>query len=203
MWMSGNLVDLSQPGVALPDAIAVDTNVVIAYLRQPFPEELPQNVARATAFFGQIHENDLTCVLTPTVFSEVLHALVQKTYRRLTRGNRAALSASYGVQIDGWSDLLKVHPAPLQALEHDFTALRAGLIANGIAIIGQEDLDFVAYPPSAHSSQELIDRMVRYGMDSSDAVITMEASRLGIDAIVSMDRDMQRALPDFNIYTWL
>jgi len=201
--MSGNLVDLSQPGAVLPDVLAADTNVVVAYLRRQFPEEFPLHVARATAFFSQVRENNVTCVLTPTVFGEVLHTLVQKTYRRMTKGNRAALSAVYGVQIDGWSDLLKEDPAPLQALGREFTTLREALLAGGIAIIGQEDLDFIAYPPRQHFSQELIDRMVRYGMDSSDAVITIEASSLGIDAIVSLDRDMQRALPDFDIYTWL
>jgi len=50
---------------------------------------------------------------------------------------------------------------------------------------------------------ELIRLVGRYGLDTNDALILMEASRLGISAIVTMDRDMRRALPDFDIYTWV
>jgi predicted nucleic acid-binding protein len=203
MRMSGKLVDLSHPEAEIPDLIAIDTNVVIAYLQQTFPRQDPQQIARATAFFANVHANDLTCVVTPTVFSEIVHAAVKEAYRQLIPGNRAALREQHGVPINSWMDLIKVDPTPLQGLRQNLTMIRHALIGNDITVAGQEDLDFVAYPPQHHFSDELIDRMVRYGMDSSDAVITMEASRLGIGAIVSMDRDMQRALPDFDIYSWL
>ena len=201
--MSGKLVDLSHPGVAIPDIVAVDTNVVIAYLQQSFPDQNPLQIERATAFFATVHARHLACFVIPTVFSEVVHAFVKKAYQLRTKGNRALLSAQHGVPINSWLDLIKVDPTPLRELGPNLTMLRQSLVGNDITVAGQEDLDFVAYPPHRHFSQELIDRMVRYGMDSSDAVITMEAARLGIDAIVSMDRDMQRALPDFDIYTWL
>lgn len=57
-------------------------------------------------------------------------------------------------------------------------------------------------PPGRHYAEELIDRMTDYGLDSSDTLMLMEARRLGIDGIVSMDTDMQRALADFDVYTW-
>lgn len=200
--MAGNLVDLSQPHVPIPDPVAADTNVVVAYLRHAFPGEDALHVARASAFFGQILARNQSCVLTPTVYSEVLHIFVKQTYERLVRRNKAQLTAQYGVSIHSWNDLLKVDPAPLQALNQHLPLLRRALLANNIVIVGHEDLDFATYPPAVHYSEGLIDRMLRYGMDTSDVVITMEASSLGIDAIVSMDRDMQRALPDFDIYTW-
>ena len=201
--MSGKLVDLAHPDVVVPDLVAVDTNVVIAFLQQAFPGQNPQQLARATAFFTKVHARGLVCVVTPTVFSEVVHAFVKKAYQLRVKGNRAVLSEQHGVPINSWLELIKVDPMPLQELGPHLKMIDQSLVGNDVTVAGQEDLDFVAYPPRQHFSQELIDRMVRYGMDSSDAVITIEVSSLGIDAIVSMDRDMQRALPDFDIYTWL
>jgi len=46
--MSGNLVDLAHPDVIIPDLVAVDTNVVIAFLRRAFPGQNPQKITRAS-----------------------------------------------------------------------------------------------------------------------------------------------------------
>ncbi len=42
----------------------------------------------------------------------------------------------------------------------------------------------------------------RYGLDTSDCLILMEAARLGVRSVVTMDRDLLRAQSDFDIYTW-
>ncbi len=201
--MPGRVVDLSHPGIVIPDPIACDTNVVVAYVRHAFPGEDAEHVARATALFGQIIARNQSCILTPTVYSEVLHLFVKKTSERLLNGKAAQFSAQFGVRINSWSDLLKANPAPLRALNQHLPLLRQALLANNMVIVGQEDLDFASNPPALPYGEELIARMLRYGMDTNDIVITMEASSLGIDAIVSMDRDMQRASLDFDVYTWL
>ncbi len=143
------------------------------------------------------------CVLTPTVYSEVLHFYIKKNLQRKVRGNRAALSAQYGTPIDTWMDLLKADSSLLRTLKPNLTDLRKALIVNNMVVVGPEDLDFLSFPPSRPYGDGLIDRIVRYGMDTSDVVITMEASSLGLDAIVSLDRDMRRARADFDVYTWL
>ncbi len=45
--------------------------------------------------------------------------------------------------------------------------------------------------------------MRRYRLDSGDAAILIEASRAGIDAVVSEDPDWRRASRDFDVHTWL
>ena len=42
----------------------------------------------------------------------------------------------------------------------------------------------------------------RYGVDTNDAVIRLEARRAGISAVATLDPDMRRAAADFDIYTW-
>lgn len=51
--------------------------------------------------------------------------------------------------------------------------------------------------------EELVHLVGTYGLDSSDALILMEAQRFGVTDIVSLDGDLQRARADFNVYTWL
>lgn len=50
---------------------------------------------------------------------------------------------------------------------------------------------------------ELVHLVGKYGLDSNDAVILMEAQRCGVADIVTVDRDLLRAPADFTIYTWL
>ena len=42
-----------------------------------------------------------------------------------------------------------------------------------------------------------------YGIDTNEALILMEASRLGVRSIVTMDGELLRARADFDILTWL
>jgi predicted nucleic acid-binding protein len=200
--MSGSLIDLSQPNFQIPDPVVLDTNVVIAYFQQFFPGQEPQHVARAKTFFQHLLNANQQALLTPTAFCELLHIAVRKHYERLLKGQQRALTLHYGVPIARWTDLYKADATILQQFTGNLTWLRRGLVANNVVIAGPEDLDFLTYPPALPYGEELIDRMVRYGLDASDTLITLEASRLGINAIVSMDRDMQRALVEIDIYTW-
>ena len=70
-------------------------------------------------------------------------------------------------------------------------------------ISGPEDLDFNQFGSTIAYQEELIERMVRYGLDTSDTLIVMEARRFGVDSIVTMDSDLRRALINVDIYTWL
>lgn len=201
--MSGRLINLSLPGVPIPDPIVVDTSVVVAFLQQFFPAQNPRQPGQASAFFRQLLGTRQQALMTPTAYSDLLHLAVRKLYERHLRGQHAALSAHYGIPITNWVDLLKADATILQRYAPNLTLIRHGLVANNVVIAGPETLDFATYPPVLPYREELIDRMVAYGLDTSDALITLEANRLGIDAIVSMDRDLHRALADFDIYTWL
>ena len=200
--MSGRVIDLSTEDVSWPDPIIVDSNLVIANFQHFFPRQDHHRVDRATTFFRRLLTNSQQGVLTPTAYSEVLHIAVKNVYEQLYRGNRATLRQQYGAQIDGWQDLYKQDPTPLRELAHNLYELRKSLLAYNVVIIEPDDLGFSPGSNSEQPEDRLIERMIRYGLDSSDAMITLEASRLGIEAIVSMDRDMLRAVIDFDIYIW-
>lgn len=64
--MSGSLVDLSRPDVAIPDPVVLDTTVVIAFLQAYFPGAHPQQVARASRFFAHLRAGNRQAILTPS-----------------------------------------------------------------------------------------------------------------------------------------
>ena len=200
--MAGRVIDLSQEDITWPDPIIVDSNLVIANFQHFFPSQDHHFVDRATTFFRRLLTNGQQGVLTPTAYGEVLHIAVKKVYEQIYRGNRDTLRQQYGVQIDGWQDLYKSDPTPLRELAQNLYELRKSILAYNVVIIEPDDLGISPRSSSEQSTDRLIQRMVRYGLDSSDAMITLEASRLGIEAIVSMDRDMLRAVVDFDIYIW-
>lgn len=201
--MSGSVVDLSRPFVSLPDPIAADANLIIARFHEFFPGQDPSRGARVQDLFRHLLRTDQQAVLTPVVFSEIVHVAAKKTYEQLVRGDRAGLSRQFGVSVASWQDLYKLDPEPLRHLAPLLNQLRQVLTANNIVVVDPDDLRRPSSPGALHFGDELIDRMTRYGLDSSDAMITLEASRLGISAIATLDRDMRRAAPDFDIHTWL
>ncbi|MBA2277853.1 MAG: PIN domain-containing protein [Chloroflexia bacterium] len=78
--------------------------------------------------------------------------------------------------------------------------MRTTLVLRGIIISAPEDLGPLTSRRLWH--EELVQYIARYRLDTNDALILMEADRLGISEIVTMDRDMERALPDFDVYLW-
>jgi predicted nucleic acid-binding protein len=199
--MPGSVVDLTLPGVRIPDPIVVDTNIIVEYLLASF---LTPSVAtlRATQFFQRLIATNGSGLVMPTAFIEFFHAAVKVTYKHeLGLMTLIARQSRYGYPVRNWQDLYKQDASILQAFLPDLHRLRNLLIANGLLFVAPENLRTVA---SARSHDvELIDLIGTYGLDSCDAAILPEARRYGLTDIVSMDSDMQRASPDFNIYTWI
>lgn len=106
----------------------------------------------------------------------------------------------YGQEIRHWSQLYKLDGAILSELMTKLEALPRILYLSEVLFIE---------PPTPTLGRtdgflmELLRLSGRYGLDSNDARILLEAQSLGIPHIVSLDRDMQRAAPDFTVYTWL
>jgi hypothetical protein len=79
--------------------------------------------------------------------------------------------------------------------------LRQRLASHNVVIAGPDRLGPI--PSGLAYDQELVRLVGRYGLDTSGAAILLEAQRLGISALVTLDPDMQRAQADFDVYTWL
>jgi predicted nucleic acid-binding protein len=201
--MGGNLIDLSEPGHQIPIDLAVDTSVVVALFQTFFSRSLPRQTSQATDFFRWLGQIDHRVILPPTGYRELLHVAVRHHYEQELKTQRENFSVELGFRPSSWKDLYKRRPSLLQRHAADLALIREGLIANNVIIAGPEDLNGSSVTSRQPFRELLVDIMVTYGLDSNDASILLEAQCLGLNAIVTMDQDLQRALPDFDIYTWL
>jgi predicted nucleic acid-binding protein len=200
--MAGNLFSLVDPGVPFPDPIIIDANVIIARMLGSYPSQNRGDLERANAFFRALLSRGQQSILTPTAYSEVIHASIKATYLAARREYQAALSAHYGRPHGfSWLDLYKMTPAILQQRTFELEQLRQQLVASNLVILSPEDLGPI--PSGQRYDTELLALVGRFGLDTSDATILMESTRVGITDIVTFDQDMQRALDAFDIYTWL
>lgn len=201
--MSDRLVDLNQPGTVLPQVIAADSNVVITWLESSSPRFARlREVGQVVALFHTAQTQGISIVLTPFAFSEVVHSSVKALYGRARVQYQSRLQSHYGRPAGfSWLDLYKIEPDVLRQNQLVLEQLRAHLQAARVVL---PDLgDFASLPSARTFTLDLVRLVGRFGLDTYDAAILIEAKRLGIDAIVSFDRDMRRAAADFDVYTWL
>lgn len=204
--MIGRFIDLSQSAVRIPDIVVVDTNLVVERLLASWFGEMattPLSTAarRAITFFRLLNAQGGTGIVPPAVFTEVVHVVIKFWYRQERLRLDAARRQAYGRPIRDWHNLYKADPTILQAFRPDLGLLQALLTANGLRLLAPTDLGSIASGRTFHD--ELIHLVGTYGLDSSDALILMEAQRFGVTDIVTLDADMRRAQADFTVYTWL
>jgi predicted nucleic acid-binding protein len=200
--MTGRLVDLSEPGATLPDLIILDSNVIATLLEPTYQAQPRRELFHAAALMQALQRSGRQAILTPTAYGEVIHAAIKVMYVRVRVPQRAALAAHYGRPIGfSWLNLYKIDPTILQAQADVLEEWRERLLARNIVLLDPSELGPI--PSGQRYDRELLDLVVRYGLDTSDATILLEAMRIGVHSLVSFDRDMQRAVADFDVYTWL
>lgn len=202
-----NVVNLSEPGTQWPSHVLLDSNVgihvlEIAGLSVTAAElSLSPDLLRVVRLIRELRQQRATAIVTPTVVSEMLHVATRGHCQYLVRTMSShEKHVRYGQEIRHWSQLYKLDGTILSDLMTKLEALPRILYLSEVLFIE---------PPTPTLGRadgflmELLRLSGRYGLDSSDARILLEAQSLGIPHIVSLDRDMQRAAPDFTVYTWL
>lgn len=160
----------------LPDLIVVDTNVIVELVAASYGvQPSPFNGPRARHFFRQLNDEHATGIVTPTVYVELVHILVKFWHRAVLKRNSVALLQRYG-PLASWVDLYKRDPSILQGMRTVLEHLSQLLSASGLYFLDQDEL----HPINSKNALdlELIDIMCRYGLDSTDAMILMEAQRI-------------------------
>ncbi|MFT4036668.1 MAG: hypothetical protein QM692_00705 [Thermomicrobiales bacterium] len=185
----------------------MDTSVVLPVLQGSIDLTKPEaplglHEQRAAQVIANLQHNRVRSFVTPTVVAEYLHAAIRGRYQHeIATTSTSEMVARFGTRTRSWTQLYKHDPTILRGMEPQFRNLRSVLRANGIGFI-----DPIDYPPPPNWRgfiPELLDLSLRYSLDTNDARILLEAQSLGIPHIVTLDRDMQRAAPDFTVYSWL
>lgn len=202
--MSGRVIDLALGGVDLPHAIVVDSSLVYEYVIASYPDQPPLNAIRAAEFFRLLKTSGSTAIVTPMIVKEVFHLLLRARCTALVPAYRPLLSQQFPWRKPrsfNWRDVYKFDDRLVQQLVPDLRTLKSLLMLNGVAILPFQEID-----PSAFGQrweETLIDGVARYGLDTYDAMVLLEARQAGIFSIATLDVDFQRAQIDFDVYTWL
>ena len=203
--MAGSVVDLSVPGTTFPNPISVDTNLLVERLIHPFfgtASGASPFAARAAQFFHELNARQSTGIVTPTAFNEFVHVAIQTRYKQELRalGGTAGQIRRYGRPINNWKVLYKIDPGVLRSFMTDLRLLRHLLIANGLIIFKPSELGAIG--SGRGFDEELIHTIGTFGLDANDAAILIESACAGTADVITLDVDLQRARPDYNIYTW-
>lgn len=188
------------PQASVPQTVILDASVVVAWVVKTFHQASSRQGDQAEALVTRIARESTTAILTPTSYSDCIHALIRLRYQRVLRERRNELMERYGTRITSWVMLYKHDISILRQHAVEFEWVRQSFASNNIAVASPNDLTPVA--ADQPYDRELLRLIGRYGLDTSDCLILMEAARLGVRSIVTMDRDLLRARDDFDIYTW-
>lgn len=204
--MPGSIVDLAQPGRQLPTVVVVDTSLLVERLLASYFDDLPPspvvvNAERTRWFFQTLTGVGGVGLVTPTAFAEFVHAAIRSRYKAERQRLGPAIVQRFGRPAADWLALYKLDQAILHDFLPELQELSRRLIANGLLIVAPDDFRPLAAGRSHH--EELVRIVARYGLDSGDASILLEAQRVGVTDIVTLDADLRRAQADFTIYTWL
>lgn len=204
--MPGRVFDIAA-GVQLPGRAIIDSSAIIdwlqgAYLSAPGVTQLSTRQQQAIQLIGQMSANNTIGLVTSVSFSEIFHFVIRAKFKSEIPNHFDDLIARYPSRSRfDWIHLYKARSDLLKSFEPHFRQLHVFLAAGGLLFLQPDDL--FSIPSGKSADEEMLDIIIRYELDTSDAAILLEASRAGIRSIVTSDGDLLRAHLDFDVYTWL
>jgi predicted nucleic acid-binding protein len=198
----GKIVDLAVPGHQIPDLLVVDTNIIVAHLLAHMHSPLPRTASRAAYMFRTLKSINGIGLVTSSSLTEVMHFAIKAKYRLEIQNHIGDLAAAYPNRSRfDWIDLYKVDPSILRGFGSDLEQLRQRLIDNNLLFLQPRDWGSISSGDTRES--ELVRVIARYGLDSNDAALLCEAEHAGVFSVATLDPDLTRSAPDFDVYTWL
>ena len=201
--MAERVFDLRDDSTSLPSAVIVDTNIIVDRLLVPVLSSVTtpgaarlQRTARkaefANHFFHRLETDDAIRLVTPTAFGELVHVAISSFLRLDGSRQRPKMSGR---------EVHKSNPGLISTMKPMLRDLSSLLAANRMAFASPDELRPISRANAF--AEQLVDMCCAYNLDTGDPQILLEARRLGINSVASMDADMRRASADFDIYTWL
>jgi predicted nucleic acid-binding protein len=206
--MAGRLYDLDS-GASLPQEFLIDTNLLVT---QFIPNNLvPSDTmrrARAANVFAKVMTGVVQAYASPRSVEELFHVYLRAWYEHELKVGRAkyqgALVDRFGPRKAAkanWMHLLKIRPSYVRAVTNDLSTINHAITATNVSVLQRDGFTF---GPETSSWEEMLIRIMRrYKMDTADASILIDARMAEINSVVTLDKDFNRALKDFDVYTWL
>jgi hypothetical protein len=98
-----------------------------------------------------------------------------------------------------WDDLSKTRPELIRSFQPGLVSLNSFLTQHKVVVLQPTDLG--PLPHDRALEDVLLETIFQYQIDSNDAAIQLEAQRAGVTSIATLDADLRRAAPAFDVYT--
>ncbi|MGH2562618.1 MAG: hypothetical protein ACRDJH_26465 [Thermomicrobiales bacterium] len=194
------VVDLGSATERLPTQLVGDSNLVIAHLLVAYHTPYPIVSARTGRFFRRLRVDAADGLITTTAWTEISHFVIRQVYRQLVPQHQDELSRALpGKRRHDWRDLYKTRPDLMSVILPELRGLRRTMSLSNLVFLQPDDLG--AIPAGLPIEVALEETIGRYHLDSNDAAILLEARRAGLTSIATLDADLGRAAPDFDVYT--
>lgn len=186
------LFDLADPAVPLPTQLVLDSSLLLACRPGDDNPYAPAARSLIGRLGRQIADYQMVAWLLIPVLQECYHIILSRGLRRSWEG------LSSESRPPDWLAAYKQRPDLLSAGFADLASFDQVLAAIPLTPVQPEDL---AASPGTHSLEERIRHFITtYYLLPQDALILAEAERLGVKAVVTLDRDWRR-VTEFDIYT--
>jgi len=176
--MAGRIIDLSRADVVLPDAVLLDTSVIVPaflpMLRRTGSARQAAN-ASAVAFLNEVRTQSVAALVATASLAELAHLIVRRCYTRDLPHDPTPVT---GKPFPNWTGLDKAQPVLARRYAADIKRLQMALAVAGVR--GLQSAVFDPIPSGRRDEEELIRLMRRHRLDSGDAAILIGASRAGM-----------------------
>lgn len=187
----------------------IDTNLLVVKYCEPILPPRPRQLQHARQVLDAVSHGDVTGYVAMQTWMEFAHVYVKSFYSKELSANRnkylPGMRAAFpSIKQDDrfhWNHLLKTRTSFLKDIVPDLRLIEQNFIYDNLWLLQPNDLG--AWKPEDKTfASTLLEFMHKHELDSGDAMIVIEAKRIGCQAIVSMDRDIQKVSKDLDVYTW-
>lgn len=138
--MSGRIRDIATLSGSLPTHIVIDANLVVARFLATVVPSVPIAAVRAEQLFTLLRKNGTTAVLTPMVFTEVVHLVIKAMFQGRVPFHQDELATRFVTRRRyGWQHLYKVRSDFLEQFMPEIECLQRLLRFNRVLVFPPPD----------------------------------------------------------------
>ena len=181
--MPARIINIGDPNINFPELIILDASVVLELTPSPSNPHPYHNLA--VGIFNQLSplakQGHVMLLLPLLAFEECVFKLCVREIEAHTTG-----------QVK-WHDFYKSNPQVILHSRPTINSFCTILRGFPVTILEPEDLVILSSGTQPRLQDRMVDMLFNYQVLPKDATILSTAERLGIDTVITLDRDFQRA----------
>jgi predicted nucleic acid-binding protein len=182
--MPVKLLDMGDPGLALPEFVVLDASVILELT--PDPNHPHPNHVAAKTFLQKLEIQAQQGIVKPILPLLAFEECYFKVCKR-------ALTAYARLAREEWHVYYKRNPLTLRSIHPALVAFHQSLLSFPIEVTEPEDLAVRPGGTEPRLAERLTHFIDAFAVLPKDATIFSEAERLGIHTVATLDSDYSRA----------